>query len=379
MIEQDVRLGTIAGIRVGANWSVLVVLWLIAWSLAGARFPEEYPGLPGSAYWAAGMGTALLFLASLLAHEMGHAIVARRAGAEVEGITLWLFGGVASIRGESTDPRAELRFTLVGPLISLGLGVGFLLLALALAAAGAPPLVAGASRWLGIINVVLALFNLVPAFPLDGGRVLRAYLWRRRGDRLGATRTAAAAGRAFGYALIALGLVEFALAFSLGGLWFVFLGWFLLGAARAEESTVLLRAALRDVRVRDIMSPDPVAVPPDTTIQAFIDDFAMHHRFTTFPVRDERGTVRGLITLSRVKQVPPERRSSTTVGEVACPLEEVPTAAPWEPAARLLERMSEERADGRALALVDGELAGIVSPRDVRRALELAGLREGRG
>ncbi len=380
MVEQDIRLGRIAGIRVGMNWSVLVVFWLITWSLAGERFPHQYPGRPPAAYWAAGLATALLFFASLLAHEMGHALVARRAGAAVEGITLWLFGGVASIRGESTDPRAELRFTVVGPLVSLGLAGTFALVALALGASGAPDLSVGASWWLAIINAVLAGFNLVPAFPLDGGRALRAVLWRRRRDRVSATRTAAAAGRAFGYLLIAAGLLEFALVLSLGGLWFVFLGWFLLGAARAEESSVLLRAALRHVRVADIMSRDPVAVPAGTTVAEFIEDFAMAHRFTTFPVRDPAGSVVGLVTLSRIKEVPRDRRATTSVGEVACPLAEVPTAAPGDPAVVLLERMREDRADGRALVLEDGRLAGIVSPRDVRRALDLAGLRgEGEG
>ncbi len=262
---QSVRIGRIAGIEVGFNWSLLVIFWLIAWSLAGARFPTQFPGYTSAAYWTAALVTAVLFFGSLLLHELAHAVVARRCGVAVDGITLWLFGGVARFRGEAMNARAELRIAAVGPGTSIVVGAVLLALSFGLAAAGTPPLVVGATRWLGIINLVLAVFNLVPGFPLDGGRVLRALIWKKRGDRVSATRTAARAGRIFAYVLIGLGIAEFALAASLGGLWFVFLGWFLLGAAQAEESQTLLRAALRDVRVQDAMSPDPATVPQDTT------------------------------------------------------------------------------------------------------------------
>lgn len=376
MMERDVRLGRIAGIEVGLNWSLLVVFWLIAWSLASGVFPELYPGQEATAYWIAAVVAAVVFFGSLLAHELGHALLARRKGVTVDGITLWLFGGVARLRGETMDPGAELRITAIGPGISLAAAVLFALIAFGLLALDAPELVVGVPVWLAIINASLAVFNLLPAFPLDGGRVLRAWLWRRRNDRVSATRTAAAVGRAFGYGMIALGLLEFALVASIGGLWFVFLGWFLLGAARAEESQTLLRAALRDVRAGHIMSTDPVSVPAWLSVQSFIDDYAMVQRFTSYPVEDDGGSVVGLVTLARVKAVPPDARDRTTVGEIACPLEEVVTVALDEPAVRLLERM-QECEDGRALVFDEGRVVGIVSPRDVQRALELAGLRGG--
>ncbi len=376
MMERDIRLGKIAGVEVGLNWSLLVIFWLIAWSLASGVFPELYPGQETASYWIAAVVAAIVFFGSLLAHELGHALLARRKGVKVDGITLWLFGGVARMRGETMDPGAELRITAIGPAISLVAAAIFGLIGLGLSALDASELVVGVPAWLAIINAALAVFNLLPAFPLDGGRVLRAWLWRRRDDRVSATRTAAAVGRAFGYGMIALGLLEFALVASIGGLWFVFLGWFLLGAARAEESQTLLRAALRDVRAGQIMSADPILLPASLSVRSFIEDHAMSQRFTSFPVEDEGGRVVGLVTLARVKAVPVEARDRTTLGEIACPLEQVATASPDDPAVRLLERM-QECEDGRALVFEDGRVVGIVSPRDVQRALELAGLRGG--
>lgn len=350
------------------------MFWLVAWSLAAARFPTQFPGYATGIYWIAGVATAIVFFASLLAHELSHALVARRAGVKVEGVTLWLFGGVARFRGEAMTPGAELRIAAVGPVVSLLLAGAFALLAFSLDSAGVPDLTVGTVAWLGFINAILAIFNLVPAFPLDGGRVLRAVLWSRSKDRLAATKSAALAGRAFAYLLIGFGIVQFAFAAALGGLWFAFLGWFLLGAAQAEESQSLLRGALKDVKVKDIMSPDPVTISESITVESFIDEYAMRHRFSTFPVKNESGDVVGLVTMGRIKQVPQEERSKINIRRVACPLEEVGVAGADEPAVAVLERM-QACSDGRALVLEDNRLRGIVSPRDVQRALDLAGLR----
>ena len=374
MIGQHIRLGRISGIELGINWSVLAVFWLIAWSLAAVRLPAQYEGYGSVAYWIAGTATSLVFLASLLAHELGHALVARSAAVEVDGITLWLFGGVARLRGEAMNPRAELMITVVGPFVSVGLAVLFGALSFLLSGMGMQDLIPGVLRWLGVINATLAVFNLVPAFPLDGGRVLRAILWNRRADRLSATRTAAAAGRGFAYFLIGLGLVEFAAGASVGGLWFVFLGWFLLGAAAVEESQALLRGALRDLRVEDIMSREPVAAPSSLSIDSFIDDYVMTRKFATFPIEDDDGAVVGLATLSRAKDIPSDRRHEVRLSEIACPMNEVATVRPQDPAAEVLEGM-QRCSDGRALVFDDGRLVGIVSPRDVQRALERVGLR----
>jgi Zn-dependent protease len=373
-VEDSFRLGRIAGISVGVNWSLLVVFWLITWALAGARFPDQYPDEATAAYWVAAAATALLFYASLLAHEMAHALVARAKGVHVEGITLWLFGGVAKLDRDATTPEDELRITGVGPLVSLGAAAVFFAVSLALDAVGVPDLAVGAFRWLALINVILAVFNLIPAAPLDGGRILRALLWRRWDDRVRAAVVSSRAGRVFGYVLIGLGLLEFAAGAGLGGLWFVFLGWFLLNAARAEEQHVLLRGALDGVKVRDVMTPHPHVAPDWMPVDEFLEEHLWRHRFSAFPVRDLDGKLTGLVTLARLKTVRSDRRSEVTVREIACPLGEVASAAPDEPLLDLLPRLS-ECTDGRALVFSDGELVGIVSPTDVNRALTFASLR----
>ncbi len=375
-MDESVRIGRVAGIRVGANWSLLVVFWLIAWGLATGRFPDEYPGQAEGAYWAAGVATALCFYGALLAHELGHAVMARRQGIPVEGITLWLFGGVTRMKGEAASPGGALRVAVVGPVVSLAAAAMFGLLAVVLDSLAAPRLVEGMAAWLARINVILAAFNLIPAAPLDGGRVLQAVLWRRRGDRLAASATAARAGRGFAYGLIGLGLFEFSAGIGVGGLWFVFLGWFLLIAARAEQANAEARLRLDGVPVADVMTPDPVVAPAWITVDAFLDEYALRHRFSAFPIQTFSGKLGGLVTLNRLKDVPPDRRSALRLSDVACGIEQVPVARSDEMFLDLLARMS-GCADGRALVVDDGRLVGIVSPTDVARTLELSTL--GRG
>lgn len=372
-MDDSIKLGRIAGVSVGLNWSVLVVFWLIAWSLAAGQLPAAHPGYAEELYWAAGLLTSAIFFASLLAHEMSHALVARHEGVEVQGITLWLFGGVAKLKGEAMTPSAELKIAAVGPAVSLALAGAFLLAGAGLEASGSSELLVGTMTWLARINAILALFNMVPAFPLDGGRVLRALLWRRR-DRMRATRTAARWGRAFGYVLIALGLAEFALRAELGGLWFVFLGYFLLNAARGEEAHVLLRSALAGQRVRDVMTSDPVTVPGWISVQDLIDDYIFKHRYTAFPVIGFDGTPQGLMGLALAKEVPPEQRAETRVSQVCRPLTDVPVAHPDEALSDLLDRVAQPFS-GRTLVIDDGRVVGIVSPADVLRALQLAEIR----
>lgn len=372
-MNETFRLGRIAGVAVGVNWSLLVIFWLISWSLAAAWFPEAHPGHAEASYWVAAVLTAFVFFGCLLAHEMGHAVVARRLGMRVDGITLWLFGGVARIGGEAATARAELHVALVGPAVSVVAAAAFGLGAFILNGLGAPELTVAVCAWLARINLILAVFNMVPAYPLDGGRVLRALLWGRHGDRLRATATAARSGRTFAYILIGLGLLGFATGGSGGGLWFVFLGWFLLMAARAEETGVVLRDLFSGLQASDIMSSEPVVAPDSLVVTDLLERYAMRHRFSAFPVINDTGQLTGLITLARLKRVPPSERRSARVREVACPLADVPIASPTDPVIDLLERMNAS-ADGRALVLDNGRLVGIVSPTDVARMIELATL-----
>jgi Zn-dependent protease/CBS domain-containing protein len=374
-MSESVRIGRIAGIAVGFNWSLLVIFWLLTWSLAAGEFPDANPGYSDATYWFAALVTGLVFFACLLAHELGHALMARRLGMEVEGITLWLFGGVAKLGGEAATPRAELQVGAIGPAVSLAAAAVFGVAALGLDGFGVSGLAVTVPAWLARINAILAVFNLVPAYPLDGGRVLRALLWSRHGDRVRATATAARAGRTFAHVLIGLGLVDFAFGASAGGLWFVFLGWFLLLATRAEESGVLTRELLGGLRVRDVMSPDPVVAPASITVAELVDHYALRHRCSAFPLVDDDGRLVGLVTLSRVKAVPADHRRLTSVGSLACPLVDVPVAGPDDAVVDLLERMAASP-DGRALVLEGDRLVGIVSPTDVARILQVATLRE---
>ena len=371
-MEESVRLGRIAGIPIGLNWSLLVVFWLITWGLAGGWFPTVAPDHSPAAYWAAAVVTATLFYGSLLAHELGHALVARRKGVRVRGITLWLFGGVAKLEGEAATAQAALRIAGVGPLVSLGVAGLSASIGAVLALGGAHELVVGIFGWLAVINVVLAVFNLVPASPLDGGRILQALLWMRHGDRVRASVSASRAGRVFGFVLVGLGLLQFAFGAFVGGVWMVFLGWFLLNAARAEERDVVLRGALGDVTVRDVMTSSPVTAPDWLTVDAFLDEYVMRQRFSAFPVEDWGGNLSGLVTLARLKRVPADERGQVRVRDVACPLAEVPLGAPDEPIVELLARMRQHEDDGRALVFEGDRLVGIVSPTDVSRTLELA-------
>lgn len=367
---ESFRIGTVFGIRVGANWSVLVVLGLVAYSLAAGILPSQAPGEPASVYWGAGLVSAVLFLASLVAHELAHALVAIRRGIRVGGITLWIFGGVARLTDEMPSPRSEALVAAAGPAMSLGLGV--LLYGLGLGLRPSAPLwLAVAVLWLGTMNLILGIFNLIPAFPLDGGRLLRALLWSRSGDLATATRRAAGAGQAFGYLMVVGGVVETLFSSVISGLWTVMIGWFLLAASNAERAQVSERAALAGLRVADIMTPDPVVGPDWVTVGSFIDDYALTHRFTTFPVRSFDGALSGLVTFAALKQVPPEARGRVRVSEVMVPVTQVTVASPEEPVWDVVRRMNPL---GRVLVIADGKLVGILSSSDVAFALRRAAL-----
>ncbi|HSJ46054.1 MAG TPA: site-2 protease family protein [Euzebyales bacterium] len=356
----------------GFNWSVLVIFALVTLGLAAGQFPMVYPGRTTAAYALAGLIAGMLFFLSLLAHEIAHAVVARHNGVEVDGITLWMLGGVARLQGEPATPSAELRIAGVGPAVSLALAAGFALIGVGLRAIGSAGLPTGVCMWLATINLVLAVFNLIPAAPLDGGRLLRALLWRLRGDRVGAAVTASRAGRRFGWLLVALGLVQFVMA-DPGGLWLMLLGWFITTAATAEEQQAEVTGALAGVRVADVMSPDPVTVPAEITVARFLDAYVFAHRHSTFPVTDD-GRLTGMVTLQRVKRIPVGRRAATPVGQVACPLADVPVARSDDALSDLLPRMT-TATDGRALVVDGDRLVGLVSPSDVVRRLEIAALR----
>jgi len=365
-MNENVSLGRIAGIPVGFNWSLLVVAALIAWSLATSLLPSAAPGQTSGAYWAAGVISAFVFLASVLAHELAHSVVAMRRGVKVEGITLWLFGGVSRFSSDTNSPGTQALFTFVGPLTSLVLGAIFYVTSIA--AGGG--LLAATLSWLGYINISLGVFNLVPAFPLDGGRLLQSLIWLRTGDRLRATRIAARIGMGFAYLLIAYGLATFLIAGSLiGGVWSVFLGWFLLNAARAEEAGGMIRQALSGISVREVMTPNPVQAPDNITVEDALHGYVLASRHSTFPTHDADGRLSGLLTMAALKNVAPAARSTTLIKEIICPLDSVSTASPADPITNLLG-VSEGCGEGRTLVVDGDRLVGIISPSDISRLVQ---------
>jgi Zn-dependent protease/CBS domain-containing protein len=375
-MRQTIRLGRVAGIRLGLNGGAVVIVVLLAAGLAFGRLPAVDPGQSPVVYLTAGLAAAALFLASILAHELAHALVARINGVEVEAITLWLLGGVAELRSEPKTPRADFAIAVVGPATSALAGGFFAAVAAGLSAAGASRLAVAVASYLAMTNLALALFNLVPAAPLDGGRVLRAAVWRWTGDAARAAIVAARAGRIFGFVLIAAGVSQALIpAAGLNGLWWVLLGFFLVQAAAAEEQRARLGRTLRGVTVADVMSARPVVADPAMSLAQFIDQVALARPFSTYPLVDRDGRLTGLVTLNRIRAVPLGQRAIRRLADVACPPQQVPVARPDEPLVDLLPRLH-GCADGRAV-VVDGggRVIGVVSPRDISAAMAGADLR----
>jgi Zn-dependent protease/CBS domain-containing protein len=364
-MDGNFTIGRFGGVEVRLHWSLLAVFALIVWSLADGVFPSQNPGLSDGTYLAMAVAAALLFLASILLHELGHSWVARRQGIEVDSVTLWLFGGVAEFKDRFASAGAEFRVALSGPLVSIGLGVLFVLIAVA----SLPSEVDGVAAWLGYINLVLAAFNLLPASPLDGGRVLHAAFWRAKGDYAWATRVASDIGQGFGYLFIALGLVMFIFQGSFSGAWLAFIGWYLLQGAKAEARYVATEQALAGLRVRDLMVRDPVTVDADSTIGRFMDDVARSRRFTTYPVLDGGSPV-GLLAFASVAAVPRSEWDTRRVRDTTISRDDVPLLTEDETAVDALADLSALAAN-RGLVVENGHLAGLLSITDLARALEV--------
>ncbi|WP_340682755.1 site-2 protease family protein [Amycolatopsis coloradensis] len=370
---EDIKLGHVAGFPLRLHWSVLVVLWLFTWSLASYTLPVDAPGHAPATYWLAGLGGAVVFLGSILAHELAHAVVARRCGVKVKSLTLWMFGGIAIFGSTPKTPGKDFRIAAAGPATSLALAAVFAGVAAGLDAFGVAHIAVSAGWWLSGINLLIALFNLLPGAPLDGGRILRAYLWRRNGDFTRAALGAARTGRGIAFGLLALGLFQFLVGYGMGGLWMVFIGWFLLTAARAEEADVLARQALAGVRVADVMSANPHTGPGRLTVDAFIERYVLGHQHSAYPVERSDGGIDGLITLAQLRAVPRVERATTSVRDIAIPLADVPTATPDQPLSELLEHLS-PATGGRVLVFDNGGLVGIVTPADIARTIEIRDL-----
>lgn len=362
MLAHPWRIGRIAGIEIRIDVSWLFIAFLIAWSFS-VRFEFLYDDLSWTGAVVLGAVGALVFFASVLAHELAHALMSKRRGVEVAGITLFLFGGVTETRLDTENPNDEFTITAVGPATS------FVLAAVLWGASGAvgtadDHAIAGMIGYLGWLNLVLGIFNLVPGLPLDGGRILHSLVWRATGDPDRATRVAARAGQVVGYGLVGVGIL---LVFSglIGGLWFAAIGWFLAQAAGAENERRRIGRALEGARAADVMTGSLSRIDEDLTVEEAVQRHFLTSDHSAYPVSADGATI-GVLTLRHVRRMTPQERAVHRVRDVAVPLAELATVGPNEPMDRVFECLADEEVN--RVLVVDGDrVVGIITPTDIAR------------
>ena len=366
MFNATIKLGRILGIPIGLHYSWFIIFFLVTWLLSVNLFPALYPGWPAAQYWGVAVATSLLFFTSILLHELGHSIVALHYGIKVKSITLFVFGGVAHIAQDAPRPRVEALIAGAGPVVSVALGGLFL--GLFFLTRDSNEAIAALSLYLGRINLIVAIFNLIPGFPLDGGRLFRAIAWAIQGNLTKATRIASLVGRGIGYIFILGGLL---LAFwsrdIFNGLWLAFIGWFLEGAASQSYAHMAARDSLKGVRVREIMSGDVPRIPRQTDLGTLVENHMVFTGHRLFIVGEE-GRWDGLLTVQEMRKVPRHRWSGTRVGDIMVPASQLAAVGPDDEALRVLEIM--EETDLTLLPVEeDGAITGVVGREQILRFL----------
>lgn len=363
----SLRLGKIAGIDIYAHLSWFVILVLLTWSLASGWFAQLFPGWATSTYWIVAFISALLLFGCVLVHELAHALVAQASGLTVRNITLFIFGGVAHVEEDMKRPGVEFRVAIAGPIASFLLaGVAFLLV-LPLRGSGASA--EAALDYLAVANFLLGAFNLLPGFPLDGGRVLRSIIWKVTGNFKKSTRIASSVGQAFAYVFILLGIIGFFTGNFFNGLWVVFIGWFLLSAAQTASTQVELQSALQGVSVGQVMDPRPFVVPANISVQKLVDRYFLPLGLHSAPVTQGE-YLAGLITLSDIARVARERWSYTPVGHVMRGLQQVYVATPEQPLQEVFQMMGAQSIN-QVPVVEDGRLVGLLSREAIIRYLQV--------
>ncbi|HKL62041.1 MAG TPA: site-2 protease family protein [Woeseiaceae bacterium] len=370
LIARGFPLFTIFGFEVKLNLTWLLLALLITWTLAEGFFPERYPDLGTQTRWWMGIAGALGILFSIVFHELSHSLVARYYGLRMGGITLFVFGGVAEMRHEPKEPKVELLMAGAGPLSSLVLAGICWVLHLGGEGAGLPTPVTGVLFYLAVINVALAVFNLIPAYPLDGGRMLRAALWAWRDDIRDATRIASNMGSGFGLILIFLGVLSLIQGFFVGGMWYVLIGLFVRGAAKGSYRQLIIQQLLEGRSARDVMNTDPVTVDRSLSLRDFVDDYVYRYRSRMFPVV-QGGELKGCATVERVKEVPEEQWEQTAIADIVSSCSDENTVSPDEELTDLASSLFGGSAGHQRLVVEDGQLLGVVSVDDLRELLQL--------
>ncbi len=364
------RLFSLFGFQVKLDLSWLLLALLITWSLAAGVFPTDYPGLSKQVYAWMGIAGAIGVFFSIVFHEFSHSLVARRFGMPIKGITLFIFGGVAEMEEEPPSPKSEFLMAIAGPLASFLLAFIFWRLeALAMASAWPTPVV-GVSHSLALINMIVAVFNLVPAFPLDGGRMLRAMLWHWKKNLRVATRISSRLGRGFGLLLMLLGVVAIIQGNFIGGMWWFLIGIFLRGAASASYQQLLLHEALRDQPVERFMRRDPVTVPPSITVREWVEDYVYRHHFKMFPVV-EKSNLLGCISIESIKQISKDDWRNNKVRDLMEPCSKTNTVSADMETTKLLSAMVRPGKESRYMVVDDGQLVGMISLKDLLELIAL--------
>jgi len=376
-MRSSFRLFRIAGIDIGIHYTWLFIFAIVTWSLAQNFFPQSYPGWNLATYWVIAIISALLLFVSVLLHELAHSLVAQARGLPVQGITLFLFGGVSSITEEPEKPNVELVMAIVGPLTSLILASIFWVLLQVVGNQETP--VAAILFYLALINTLLAVFNLLPGFPLDGGRVLRSILWGTTGDLLKATNIAAMVGRLFGWGLIAFGLFQLITGSLVGGLWIAFVGWFLSNAANSSRQEMTVRQQLSGFRIKDVMYPDPDSIGPETKVAELVWDIFRQRHHRAVPVcRDDHPV--GIVTITDVKEVPQDKWAEIPVENIMTrePLYSVSPEDDLNSAMKLIAQHDLNQ----VLVLDQGKCVGLLGRADIISHLQLSqelGIKPSRG
>jgi Zn-dependent protease/predicted transcriptional regulator len=369
MITKKAALFSIFGFKVSLDLSWFFLLALVSWSLARGFFPQHYSGLSTLTYWVMGVSGALLLFASIVIHEVSHSLIARRHGVPIKGITLFIFGGVAQIEDEPPSPQAEFSMAIAGPITSIVLGLIFFGLSKLLETLNAPIPVYGTLHYLAIINGLLAAFNIIPAFPLDGGRVLRSAIWNKTQSLKSATRISSRIGSVFGFVLIFLGLVFVIRGNLIGGIWWFVIGIFLSNAARSSYQQVLVRSVLEGQKVSRFMQKDIVVVPPGISIENLVNGYIYKYHFKMFPVV-AKGKLIGCVTTKVLKGVPRSEWDTRTVGDIteACTTDN--TVNPNTDAIKVLGKMRQS-GSSRLLVVQQGKLVGIITLKDLLEFISL--------
>ncbi len=369
MFGRGVTLIKLFGFEVKIDFSWLLLGLLITWTLAQGLFPHFYEGYPTLTYWLMGVAGALGLLVSIVFHELWHSLVARRFGLPMRGITLFIFGGVAEMTEEPSSPKVEFFMAVAGPISSVVLGLGLFGIAFLGDSLGWPQPVTGVINYLALLNLILAGFNLIPAFPLDGGRVLRSVLWGWKDNIRWATQLSSKIGGGFGIALIIVGLLEVITGNFVGGIWMFLIGMFIRGASQTAYKQLILRRSLEGEKVRRFMKSEPVTVSPSLSIEDLVEDYIYKHHYKMYPVV-EGGKLIGCVTINQVKEIPKEERDKRKVAELAQSCSEKNTIGPDEDAMQALSIMRKNRAS-RLMVAEDGKLVGMISLKDMMGLLSL--------